>query len=282
MLYGALAEMLPSKKTEDARAKEARALFEFGVVSAEVKDVIGATAALKEVSCHLSRLWQERADCSGFARSITSQAAQLFGDVRHEAEEAMCFCELASLVSRRDPQSALYYYRSALLIFCKLGDSTKEARALYSIGSLAATHARDFATGFAYFVQARVIFRRLDASAEAADCSYELGKLAAKARQLSAAVSYFEEASDLYHAVNRPVDEAWCYYRIALALRKLDSDDDPDPRRTDLPIDYLSEVRHICTSRSEPRLTDRESSGSHTFQRSRRWRRRGQHSHAPR
>lgn len=224
------------------------ALFQLGVVSAEVKDLIGATAALKEVSS-FSALppFTLEADLP------LAQASTLFALIRREPEEAMCFCELATLLTRRDPATALHYFKLALLIFCKLGDSHKEARALFSIGALAASHARDFATSFAYVTQARVIFRRRGDTAEDADCSYELGKLAAKARQLSAAVSYFEEASDLYHKVDRPIDEAWCYYRTALALRKLDNDDDPE-RRSDLPADYLTEVR-LSWLRFHQRLT---------------------------
>lgn len=107
----------------------------------------------------------------------------------------MCFCELANMLARRDSASALHFLRQSLLIFCRLGDSHKEAHCLYEIGRLAASRARDFATAFSYFLQARVIFRQRGDITEDANCSYELGKLAAKARQLSAAVSYFEEVS---------------------------------------------------------------------------------------
>ncbi|ORY77191.1 hypothetical protein BCR35DRAFT_305458 [Leucosporidium creatinivorum] len=168
----------------------------------------------------------------------------------------MCLCELADLLTRRDPSAALFFLKQSLLIFCKLEDSYKEARTLFAIGSLA-SQGRDYPSAFAYFVQARVIFRQRGDSAEDANCSYQLGKLATKGQQYPAAVTYFEEASNLYHSQQQPLDEAWCYYRLALVLLKLKIADATEAAAVELPVDYLTEARNLFRDAGE-----REAEGS--------------------
>lgn len=50
------------------------------------------------------------------------------------------------------------------------------------------------------------------------------------------------QASNLYHAQKQPLDEAWCYYRLALVLLKLKYADSSELTAVELPIDYLTEV----------------------------------------
>lgn len=122
----------------------------------------------------------------------------------------MALCELASLFSSTDPKAAIFYFKQvsnirhlvgtsahlsvtqALIIFCSLGESHKEALTLFTIGTLSCG-LRDYPTAVAYFTQARVIFHAKGSAKEEADAAYQLGKLASKAGQLPEAVTLFEE-----------------------------------------------------------------------------------------
>ncbi|BGP17924.1 hypothetical protein JCM10213_003932 [Rhodosporidiobolus nylandii] len=216
------------REREGARAafEEAEALFYF----------IGETS--KEAMA-LYQLGLVTDDIHLAAEHI-KRAAILFGELNDLPREAMCYAEAAHLFGQNDPDTAVFFLKQCLLLYMKLGDSNKEGKALFAIGSLAAHLDRRTANN--YYLQARVIFRRRGNTLEDANCSYQLGKLAAASKSFEAAVSYFEEASTLFHQAGQTamVDEAWALYRLALVMLKV--------KTPELAIDYLTEARNLFAS----------------------------------
>ncbi|GAA5932212.1 hypothetical protein JCM1841_005151 [Sporobolomyces salmonicolor] len=176
------------------------------------------------------------------------KAALLYAELGDEPREAMCYAELgsSSLFGRHDPDTGIYYFKQALLLYIKLGDAAKEARALYAIADLASRI--DKQTAYNYYLQARVIFHRRDDKGSCANCSYQLGKICTGNKAFEPAVHYFEEASSLFHDIEKAVDEAWSLYRLALVMLKAETGD--------LALDYLTEARKLFAEAHNERAAE--------------------------
>ncbi|GAA5841257.1 hypothetical protein JCM11251_001606 [Rhodosporidiobolus azoricus] len=217
-----------SKRAGAERREEAREAFE---EARELFAFVGETSKEAMALYHLGYVTDEIL----LAADHLKTAASLFADLADEAHEAMCYAEAAHLFGQEDPDTAIFFLKQCLLLYMKIGDTNREGKALFAIGSLAAH--LDKRTAHNYYLQARVIFRRRNDIVEDANCSYQLGKIAVACKSFEAAVLYFEEASALFHEAHKPVDEAWALYRLALVMLKV--------KTAELALDYLNEAKRL-------------------------------------
>ncbi|GAA5893145.1 hypothetical protein JCM5296_003083 [Sporobolomyces johnsonii] len=246
---------------------EAKALYETGLSISRVNP-LAAILHFRQAASVFSEvgLTAKKQKAPGDAKAAFEEAITLFSSIGEAAKTAMAHYQIG-LVSTDLLNAADHIKKTgkvvvrwtlakmpasepsssqALLLYIKLGDSAKEAKALYAIADLASRI--DKRTAYNYYLQARVIFHRRDDKTSCANCSYQLGKICAGNKAFEPAVHYFEEASSLFHDVEEPVDEAWSLYRLALVMLK--------SRTEELALDYLAEARKLFAEAPDERAAE--------------------------